>query len=939
MIFCIRYRYILFGLLILSAICQTSTLSVADTLSKKGIKVGIYDNPPKLFLDDRQTPKGIFPGIISTIAQKEGWTINFIPVTFKQGLNGLKNGSIDIMQDVAWSSQRSQLYGFTTETVMVSWGRVYKRKGLDINTLIDLKGKRIAIMDGGIYSEGPDGLKAVMEKFEFPAAFIPVEGYSEVFEAIHNGRADAGIVNRLYGKRNKNQYHIENTPILISPISIRFAFSKSNPDTAALISRIDHHLIQMKQDSHSVYYQLIDEYLRQPKTKIPDFLKKLLWALLIMSLFFATLWIVSTWQAQTKTKLLRKRDKALKDSEKKFRTIFESLQDVYFKTSLDGKFIMLSPSVKTISGYTPEELTGQSVDRVYHDINDRRYLIDRLLKHKTVRNHQVRLKHKYQGPFWASINADLFFDENDRPQGMTGILRDITNQKQAEELLTKREERFREMARLLPSGIVETDLDLNITYANQAGLDMFEYTKEDLRLGFNGIDIVHPEDWERIEALKEQHLIGEPTTPAEYRMQKKNGVELDVLFDSTPILSHGEVVGFRGSMVDLTEIKQLQKEVIRNQKLESTGLLAGGIAHDFNNILLGLFGNLSLAKNELDAESKAYHLIDEAGKSMSRAKDLTTQLLTFAKGGDPVKKDIPLDQVVRETALFHLSGSNIRFQMEKPEVLWQARADKGQIGQVISNLVINARQSMPQGGLLSIKIENAAVSDNDFECLELDRYVKLTVTDQGTGISEKYLDKIFDPYFTTKQDGSGLGLAIVHSIILKHQGYIYVNSALGQGTSFVIYLPSTEPVEPEKNKHDSEPLVEPQTPACKILIMDDDPLVREVSKRMLKALGHQADLCEDGESAILMYEEALKTNRPFDLVIMDLTIPGGLGGRDTIKKLLAIDPSANVVVASGYSNDPVMAFHEEYGFKAMLSKPYTVEKINTVIYKALSLKN
>ncbi len=904
--------------------CHAAT---PTNLSSEYLRVGMYDNPPKLYFDEQHQAKGIFPGIIKHIAGQEGWKIKFIPVSFKQGLEGLENGTIDIMQDVAWSKQRSLKYGYTGETVLVSWGRIYKRKGMSVNTLIDLDGKRIACMDGGIYSEGPDGLKNLMKKFELTATFIPVKGYKEVFQAIDQGRADAGIVNRLFGKKNKDKYDIENTPVLISPISIRFAFSKSNPVTPHLIKVIDSHLVQMKKDDNSIYYSLIDEYIREPRTVIPEFLKKLLLALIMFTIFFAALGIISRWQVRKKTAQLEKRDQELAESEKKFRTIFETLQDVYFNTTLSGRIKLISPSIEFFSGYTVQELVGQEVSNFYQNPDDRREMLDQITKTGQVRDYQLPFKKKNQQLCWASMNADVYYDSQGKPSGITGILRDITQQKEAQAQLIKREERFREMARLLPCGIVETDIDLNITYVNQAGLDMFGYCQEDIDNGINGKGIIHPDDWERVQKGVTKHLNGESTSPAEYRMFKKDGSIFIVLWNSTPIINNEQTTGFRGSLVDLTEIKQLQKKVVRSQKLESTGILAGGIAHDFNNILLGLFGNLSLAKNELSSKDPAYKLIEEAEKSMSRAKDLTTKLLTFSQDGDLKKTDITLDQIVRETALFHLAGSNIKINMEKPESLWQINADKGQISQVISNLVLNARQAMPNGGTLSIRMENTVISENDYSSFELDRYVKLSVTDQGIGIPEKYLEKIFDPYFTTKQEGSGLGLAVVHSIILSHHGYIHVNSDPGGGTTFVIYLPIASgkdlvPQRPELSVETDENIN-----PCRILVMDDDPLVREVSVRMLNKLGHTVDLCKDGQSAIDLYQQEFENNTVYDLVILDLTIPGGMGAKDTIKPILAIDPEARVIVASGYSNDPVLSDYAAYGFKATAAKPYTVDKL------------
>jgi CheY-like chemotaxis protein len=319
---------------------------------------------------------------------------------------------------------------------------------------------------------------------------------------------------------------------------------------------------------------------------------------------------------------------------------------------------------------------------------------------------------------------------------------------------------------------------------------------------------------------------------------------------------------------------------------------------------------------------------------MSRAKDLTTQLLTFSQDGDLEKTDITLDQIVRDTALFHLAGSNIKISLEKPESLWQVNADKSQISQVISNLVLNARQAMPNGGTLSIRMENTVISENDYSSFELDRYVKLTIADQGIGIPEKYFEKIFDPYFTTKQEGSGLGLAVVHSIILSHHGYIYVNSRPGEGTTFVIYLPIASGKDPVPQRLERFVATNGDIKPCRVLVMDDDPLVREVSVRMLNKLGHTVDLCKDGQSAIDLHRQAFENNTLYDLIILDLTIPGGMGAKDTIQPLLDIDPDARVIVASGYSNDPVLSDFAAYGFKATAAKPYTVDKLAHAIGQA-----
>ena len=644
---------------------------------------------------------------------------------------------------------------------------------------------------------------------------------------------------------------------------------------------------------------------------------------------------MSSWQVRKKTALLLKRDITIKASEKKFRDIFENLQDVYFDISMEGIFNNISPSAEAISGYPVSELINASIDKIYDNMNNRDLYIEQLLKNKKVRDYELLFRKKNNDLYWVSINSDLYYNSNDEPIGIRGILRDITHRKNAEKELLKREERFREMARLLPCGIVEMDEDLNFLYANQTGLEMFGYTQLDLEQGLNGKTIIHPDDLDAAYIWFNNHQKNKQS-PVECKMIKKDGTAISVLWNSNPIIHNKEISGYRGSVTDITESNRMQKKIVRTQKLESTGMLAGGIAHDFNNILLGLYGNIALAKSEMSPKDKAFNLLLEAEKSMSRAKDLTTQLLTFAQGGDPVKKAVTIEQIIRETATFNLSGSNIRVIMEKPDDLWQVHADKGQISQVISNLVINARQAMPEGGNLKISLENAVLSENEFSTLELDKHVKITLTDEGTGISDKFLDKIFDPYFTTKQDGSGLGLAIVHSIILKHNGSIYVNSKIGKSTTFVIYLPAIERIE-SITKHIENPSFSELTQSkIRILLMDDDHLVRDVTKRMLNKLGHSVDLSIDGAEVLKIYKNNMKKDTPFDLVIMDLTIPGGMGGQEAMKALLKIDPKAKVIVASGYSTDPVLSNYKSYGFKAIAKKPFNVENMKQIIDKALN---
>jgi signal transduction histidine kinase/CheY-like chemotaxis protein len=392
----------------------------------------------------------------------------------------------------------------------------------------------------------------------------------------------------------------------------------------------------------------------------------------------------------------------------------------------------------------------------------------------------------------------------------------------------------------------------------------------------------------------------------------------------------GAVLVFR----DVTEKNRLEEESMKLRKLESVGVLAGGIAHDFNNILTAILGNISLALTSTDPHDDIYELLTETEKASLRAKKLTQQLLIFAKGGEPVKKIAAIAEVIKDSAGFVLHGSKVRSDFALSEELWTVNIDTGQISQVVQNIIINADQAMPSGGVIAITGSNYRLEPGDLLPISPGNYVQIVIKDQGVGIPAAMLDKIFDPYFTTKQQGSGLGLAITYSIISKHDGYITVDSAIGQGTTFTIYLPAS-PGDPETVK--SQGVVSTlKTAQGRIMIMDDEEMVRSLVTKALSHIGYDVVSAEDGGEALQLYKEARAAGVPIDLIIMDLTIPGGIGGKDAVNDIHKIDPDVKVIVSSGYSNDPVMADFGEYGFCAALVKPFLMRELMGVVTQALS---
>ena len=398
----------------------------------------------------------------------------------------------------------------------------------------------------------------------------------------------------------------------------------------------------------------------------------------------------------------------------------------------------------------------------------------------------------------------------------------------------------------------------------------------------------------------------------------------------------------------IIERKRAEDEFIKTQKLESLGVLAGGIAHDFNNILQKIYSNVALAKMSLNPESEVYNKLSDVEKVTLQSKTLSQQLLTFSKGGSPIMKTIYISELIKDSVNLALSGSNVGCEFKISEELLPVEADKGQLRQVVSNIVINAVEAISEGGIIKIKAENMNVCKNDSLPLKDGMYVRVCIEDRGTGISNEHLQKIFDPYFTTSKTGSGLGLTITYSIVKKHGGHITVESEMGRGTTLCVYLPAS----PEKIVKDSDEsktegvsseLVEEKDveeatslKGRKILFMEDDGIIRLSVTRQLRNLKYEIEEARDGAEAIELYNKAVRTGKPFSAVILDLTIVDGIGGEETIRKLLEINPDVAAIVASGYSNDPVMSDFTKHGFKGVVEKPYEIYELDEILQKVIT---
>jgi two-component system cell cycle sensor histidine kinase/response regulator CckA len=374
-------------------------------------------------------------------------------------------------------------------------------------------------------------------------------------------------------------------------------------------------------------------------------------------------------------------------------------------------------------------------------------------------------------------------------------------------------------------------------------------------------------------------------------------------------------------------MKRLEEEQSKANKLESLGIVAGGLAHDLNNSLTAILGNISLAKRSVRSNEDTLKRLGEAETFCLQARDVTEQLLTFSKGGVPVKQVESVARLLKDWVGFALSGSNLHCEFDFDPGLWCVDVDRAQMSRVFNNLLINAQQAMPEGGTVVVRATNVTLgAGKTANTLPLPdgKYVRIEIEDTGTGIPETHLPRIFDPYFTTKQRGSGLGLSIAYSVVRSHNGYITVESKPGAGTTFHIYLPASLDAPAGATN-----LPQPARPGrLRVLVLDDQPAIRQVVRDILvQTVGGEVEFAEDGLQAIEVYEEAREAGKPFDVVLMDLTIPGGMGGKEAIKRLLEIDPVAKAIVVSGYSNDPIMSQYRDYGFQAVIRKPFEVDDL------------
>jgi len=907
-----------------------------DTKSRKITAAVLNDFPPLYLLNKQGKPDGIAIDILRYVADQAGLNVDYLVVNnWAEAMQAVRTGKADLIPGIAKdpSTERMAEFVFShnTETIPVSC--FVRKKNESIKGIDSLSGHKVGVIIGGAAERrlNTQGNSSLISCADIDSCLMQL--LTGEVEAIV--LPEPVLLNKARLASLEDKVKVVGKPLM--ELQRGFLFRKAD---SKLLALLDPHIEKFTRSGE--FTEIYAKWYGRPTPFWTA--NRIFWAM--CGMLFVSVLLVLFWRYYSINKINKKLTRNIverKKAEDELRVTqfaVDSSSDAVFLIKPDSGFYYVNKTAAKKLEYSREELLKRTVPDVDPDFSkDVWQEFWQKLSQKKSLQFETRHITKNGKIFPVEVTANYMACGSN--EFTCAFVRDITDRKQAEATLAGEKERLAVTLRSIGDGVITTDISGNVVFLNKIAENLTGWSNEEA--------IGQP--------LEEVfHIINEQTrevceNPAQKVMNSgqivglanhtilvaKDGKELSIADSGAPIRdADSSIIGVVLVFRDVSEQIRTEEELLKIRKLESVGVLAGGIAHDFNNILAAILGNVNLAALDPNLSSGTKKLLAEAEKASLMAKGLTQQLLTFSKGGEPVKEAASLESVIKDSADFVLHGDNVVCRYEIPENLWLVDIDKGQMSQVVQNIVLNASHAMPGGGTIQISCRN--IDPLHVEGINLPRdkkFVEVAITDSGIGIPANIIDKIFDPYFSTKQTGSGLGLAISHSIITKHNGHVTVKSNPGVGTTFSLYIPASAYQQEKKTREEDAEGVK-GTAKIKIMVMDDEEIVRNVVKSMLSVMGHEVVSAHDGAEALELYREHHDSGAPVDIIIMDLTIPGGMGGKDAVKEVLAFDADAKVIVSSGYSNDPIMANFREYGFCASIVKPCQLQELTRIINQVMA---
>lgn len=916
----------------------------ADPAASRQVRVGIYQNRPKVFQDADGRPAGIFVDLLNEIAAGENWRLEYVPCAWSECLEELAAGRLDLMPDVAYSRERGRRYDFHETPVVESWSQAYTNKSRPLTTLADLNGRRIALLRDSI-QQGV--IEQMLSGFGYKATIVPCDTFEEAFRLTGKGATDAVIANHHFGDYFFQDYGLQKTPIIFNPVSLYFAAGQGrNPE---LLAVIDRRLNSWRNQPDSSYYQTLGRWMAKPPARVVP--RYLVWGLVItgsvLTLAVGIILLLRR-QVRERTRHLRQSDRSLRRSEEKFRNLFETMEQGVIYQDAKGAVLTANPAAERFLGLSLDRMQHHTFAtlpwQLVHEDNspfraEEQPAVIALQTGRSVSGVVMGVRDPVGGSTrWILVNAiPSFLPGESAPHEVYTTFSDITERKRAEEALANQYRELEQVFTAMPEAMIYADTQRRIIKVNPAFGKIFGYAAAEVVGLSTSLLYAQPEDFEEQGRLRYGPPAATSYEPYEISYRRKDGGLFTGETVGSNIRDHaGLVVGMLALVRDVTEHRKLEESLQQAQKMESVGRMAGGIAHDYNNTISVVLGYAELAREVAGSSEPMQGYIKEIIEAAQRSAEITRQLLAFARKQPIAPRVLDLNETIGGVLkmLQRLIGENIKLEWEQTPGLWPVKMDPVQIDQILTNLCVNARDAISGGGKVTIHTENAIFDEGRCEAdpgFASGSYVRLSVSDNGCGMDQATRELIFEPFFTTKEvgKGTGLGLATVYGIVKQNNGFIDVSSEPGQGTTFSLCLPALTGITARALPGKTAGI--PKSLGETILVVEDEPAILKLAETMLGKMGYQVLSASTPNEA---RQHAENHPGPIHLLMTDVVLPE-VNGRELAEQIKAIRPATICLFMSGYPADAIGNRDILAEGVHFIQKPFTMQGLAAGIRAAL----